>query len=423
MSKVRIALIGAGLRGQNYVDYALAHPDEMELVAIADPNLDRRDRLKQLHGVDERKCYDDWRELLAQPKLADAVLICTQDKMHYEPTMTALDAGYHVLLEKPMSPEPLECLEMGAKAEQSGLIFSICHVLRYTNFFRSVKRLLTEGRIGQLMSIQHNENVGYWHQAHSFVRGNWRNAEESSPMILAKSCHDMDILLWLAGADCTRLSSFGSLSYFKASNAPEGAPKRCTDGCPAADECLYYAPNVYLGDAESWMAAAISDDPSPEARLKALQEGPYGRCVYQCDNNVVDHQVVNMEFANEVTAVFTMSAFTQECSRTLKLMGTKGEIRASMEKNEIELIRFGDSYEPEKISLEMPGGYSGHGGGDYGLMSDFIGLVKSGAAAGDSLTSAAKSVQSHMMAFAAEASRLEKRVIGLDAFSNEYLRV
>ncbi|TFE24704.1 Gfo/Idh/MocA family protein [Cohnella luojiensis] len=416
MSKLKVALIGAGLRGQIYTDYALDHPEEMQLVAVADPNPDRRKKFQDRHGIAEELCFADWRELLAQPKLADAVFVCTQDKMHYEPTMQALDAGYHVLLEKPMSPDPRECIEMGEKAKSRGLIFSICHVLRYTNFFGTLKRLLDEGAIGRLMSIQHNENVAYWHQAHSFVRGNWRNSAESSPMILAKSCHDMDILLWLAGTDCVRLSSFGALSYFKAENAPQGAPKRCTDGCPVADTCLYYAPNVYLTEQDSWMAWAISDDPSYDARLKALQEGPYGRCVYHCDNDVVDHQVVNMEFANEVTAVFTMTAFTQDCTRTLKLMGTTGEIRGAMEKNEIEIIRFG-SDKPEIISLEVAGGHQGHGGGDGGLIRDFVNLAREGGKR-NGLTSASASVQSHLMAFAAEKARVERSVIDMKEYAS-----
>ncbi|MFC0392002.1 Gfo/Idh/MocA family protein [Paenibacillus mendelii] len=390
MSKVKVALIGAGLRGGGYTHYALKHPEMMQVVAVADPNDERRERMRSNHSIDPSRSFSGWHELLAQPKLADAVLICTQDRMHYEPTMRALDMGYHVLLEKPMSPDPQECMEMGEKARQCGLIFSICHVLRYTKFFGTIKRLLQEGAIGRLMSIQHNENVAYWHQVHSFVRGNWRNATESSPMIVAKSCHDMDILLWLAGEDCLRVSSFGALSYFKAENAPPGAPLRCTDGCPAADSCLYYAPDIYLGDNPGWVADAISDDPSPAARLKALQEGPYGRCVYHCDNDVVDHQVVNFEFEKDITATFTMTAFTKDCTRTLKLMGTEGEIRGAMEKNEIELIRF-DREAPEQITLEYPVGHAGHGGGDEGLIADFIQLISEGGKK-SGLTSAQNSV-------------------------------
>ncbi|WP_309121098.1 Gfo/Idh/MocA family oxidoreductase [Paenibacillus sp.] len=420
MSKARVALIGAGLRGQGYSEYALKYPEEMQVVAVADPNANRREKMRLDHGIDAAMCFADWRELLSRPKLADAVFVCTQDKMHYEPTMQALEAGYHVLLEKPMSPDPVECIAMGEKAKELGLVFSICHVLRYTPFFGTIKRLIDEGRIGRLLAIQHNENVGYWHQAHSFVRGNWRNSAESSPMILAKSCHDMDILLWLAGADCVSVSSAGSLSHFKAESAPEGAPERCTDGCPASETCLYYAPKVYLTEDPGWLGAAISDDPSYEARLRALREGPYGRCVYRCDNDVVDHQAVNLEFANEVTAAFTMTAFTNEVSRTIKLMGTAGEIRASMENDDIELIRFGAGAR-ERIPLDGAGAEGGHGGGDGGIVRDFVRLVRKGGK-GKGLTAAEDSVQSHLMAFAAERSRIHKEVVSMAAFRDRYHR-
>lgn len=417
MKKVRVALIGAGLRGVNYLDYALQHPHELEVVAVAEPVAERRNSFKEKHGIADDMCFEHWDEFFAVSKLAEAVLISTQDKQHFEPTMKALEAGYHVLLEKPMSPDARECMLMGEKASQMNRVFSICHVLRYTNFFSTIRELLQRGTIGQLMSIQHNENVGYWHQAHSFVRGNWRRKDESSPMILAKSCHDLDILLWLADAECVRVSSFGSLSHFKADQAPEGAPLRCLDGCPVSDECLYYAPKQYLTSDTNWPTSAISDDLSYEARYKALLEGPYGRCVYHCDNDVVDHQVVNMEFANSVTAAFTMSAFTRDVSRTLKLMGTKGEIRGAMEKNEIEIIHFG-SGKVERISFEDMGGHVGHGGGDMGLIKDFLRLVREDGKS-QGLTSAHHSVQSHLMAFAAEQSRMDGTSIRLQDFAQQ----
>lgn len=415
MKKITAILMGAGLRGAGaYASYALTHPEEVQFIAVAEPVRERREKFARDHGIPEEMCFSSWEELLEKPKLADAALVCMQDKMHFEPAMKALEKGYHILVEKPMSPDPLECIKMGELAREKQKVFSVCHVLRYTPFFSTLKKLLDEGRIGRLISIQHNENVAYWHQAHSFVRGNWRNTVESSPMILAKSCHDMDIILWLAGANCTKLSSFGSLTHFKKENAPEGAPLRCLDGCPAEKECIYYAPKQYLTEKTSWPVNAISNDLSLEGRTKALSEGPYGRCVYQCDNDVVDHQVVNMEFENEVTAAFTMCAFTKNGSRTLKLMGTKGEIRGAMEKRDIEVIDFATG-QIERIELEKP--TSGHGGGDAGLMQDFVRLVQSeGAEKG--LTSADLSVQSHVMAFAAEKSRLESAVIHI----GEYMR-
>ncbi len=415
MNKIKVAIIGAGGRGSVYASYALKYPLEMEVVAVAEPNPARRSSFQERYQLSDQASFPDWRDLLAMPKLADAILICTQDNMHFEPTMEALESGYHVLLEKPMSTDPDECIEMGRQAKKHNVVFSICHVLRYTSFFTTIKWLLDEGTIGELMTIQHNENVSYWHQAHSFVRGNWRKKAESSPMILAKSCHDLDAMLWLVGEDCEHVSSFGSLSHFKSENAPQGAAQRCLDGCAAADSCSYYAPKQYLTDKISWPTSAISDDLSYEGRLKALQEGPYGRCVYYCDNDVVDHQVVSLSFANGVTAAFTMSAFTYESNRTIKLMGTKGEIRGSMGKSEIEVIDFGTGNK-HTISLRIPdSGQTGHGGGDFALFGDFLKLVRQEGKQ-EGRTAAGNSVQGHLMAFAAERSRIEKRVVQLQEF-------
>ncbi|MBZ9686744.1 Gfo/Idh/MocA family oxidoreductase [Clostridium estertheticum] len=415
MKKITAVLIGAGNRGTGYGEYALDNPNEIQFIAVAEPLTDRRDKFKNEHGILEEACFVGWKELLEQPKMADAVLICTQDQMHFEPTMKALELGYHVLLEKPMSIEPGECIKMGEAAEKNGRVFSICHVLRYTNFFFTLKKILEEGKIGRLVSVQHNENVAHWHQAHSFVRGNWRNSKESSPMILQKCCHDMDILRWLIDAECKSVSSFGSLTYFKSENAPVGAPKRCLDGCLVAKECPYYGPKTYLTSNIGWPSSVISTDTSLEARTQALKEGPYGRCVYHCDNDVVDHQVVNMEFENEVTVAFTMCAFTAECSRTMKFMGTKGEIRGSMERNEIEIIDF---ITGNKNVIKLSNSASGHGGGDYGIMQDFVKLVQSDGKV-EGRTSAITSVQSHLLAFAAEKARVENRVINMRDFINE----
>jgi predicted dehydrogenase len=411
---ISLALIGAGQRGMDsYAAFALRHPDAVRFVAVADPNPERRDRFRRLHDVPIEHTFADWEALLDRPRLADGVLVCTQDRLHFAPTMAALAAGYHVMLEKPMSPDPVECIEIAAASDRLRRILLVCHVLRYTSFFATLKRLLDQGRIGRLIAIQHNENVAFWHYAHSYVRGNWRSSHQSSPMILAKSCHDMDILLWLAGADCVALSSFGSLTHFTPENAPAGAPDRCTDGCPAAEWCPYYAPSFYLGRIDGWPASVISDEATPEAVLDALRTGPYGRCVYRSDNDVVDHQVVNMEFANEVTATFTMCAFTDDVSRTIKLMGTDGEIRGVLaeNRNEIELRDF-RTRSHEVLTMPPEAGEEGHGGGDAGVMRAFIDLIRADDWQG-APTSASVSVQSHLMASAAETSRLEKRTVSM----------
>ncbi len=417
MKKISAVMIGAGERGiLVYGPYALQHPDEIQFVAVAEPDVQKRERFQKAHGIPEDMCFSCWEELLQKDKLADVAFICTQDRMHFEPTLKALQTGYHVLLEKPMAVTPEECIIMGDYSKKYSRILSICHVLRFTKFYNTIKKLLDEGRIGSLISIQHNENVGYWHQAHSYVRGNWRNSETSSPMILAKSCHDMDILAWLVGADCVKVSSFGSLTHFKAENAPQGAPERCLDGCPAEAECPYHVSRIYLTENTGWPTSAISVDTSYDGRIKALKEGPYGRCVYRCDNNVVDHQVVNLEFANEVTVAFTMCAFTNEVGRTMKLMGTKGEIKGHMENNELEIVDFLTG-KKEVISLNEKSDREGHGGGDTGIMGDFVRLVQLDGAA-EGLTSAAKSVQSHLMAFAAEESRLTGKIVDLEKYTD-----
>lgn len=405
MKQITAILLGAGQRGaEAYASYALDYPNELKFVGVAEPRKDRREEFAELHHIPEENVVETDLELLSRPKMADCVLICTQDQMHYEALKLAVDKGYHILCEKPISPVRSQLEEIGKIAEEYENVISICHVLRYSPFFRQIKKLLDEGAIGQLIDIQHIESVGYWHMAHSFVRGNWRNKELSSPMILQKCCHDMDILLWLTGSSCKRLSSFGSLTHFKEENAPEGAPKYCLDGCAYREECPYFVPRFYLEDLEEnggSFAKIVSINTDKKSVLDALKDGPYGRCVYHCDNNVVDHQVVNLEFENGVTASLTMCAFTNKCERIINLMGTKGQIRGNMEENEIILQDFA-SGNTTKIEVKIPKG--GHSGSDVAMMKEFVNLVATGGTA-KSVSAASESVESHLMALAAEESR------------------
>lgn len=405
MKQITAILLGAGQRGaEAYASYALDYPNELKFVGVAEPRKDRREEFAELHHIPEKNVVETDLELLSRPKMADCVLICTQDQMHYEALKLAADKGYHILCEKPISPVRSQLEEIGKIAEEYENVISICHVLRYSPFFRQIKKLLDGGAIGQLIDIQHIESVGYWHMAHSFVRGNWRNKELSSPMILQKCCHDMDILLWLTGSSCKRLSSFGSLTHFKEENAPEGAPKYCLDGCAHREECPYFAPRFYLEDLEEnggSFAKIVSINTDKKSVLDALKDGPYGRCVYHCDNNVVDHQVVNLEFENGVTASLTMCAFTNKCERIINLMGTKGQIRGNMEENEIILQDFA-SGNTTKIEVKIPKG--GHSGSDVAMMKEFVNLVATGGTA-KSVSAASESVESHLMALAAEESR------------------
>jgi predicted dehydrogenase len=410
---IKAALIGAGSRGMfAYASYALKNPREIQFIAVAEGNPERREKFAKDHHIPKEMQFSSWEELLAQPKLCEALLICTHDRMHYEPTMKAIEKGYKILLEKPMSPEPVESLEIAQKAEKYGSLISVCHVMRYSTYFRALKEIIDQKKIGDVISIQWNENVGFWHQAHSFVRGNWRNSIESSPMILQKCCHDMDMLQWLVDAECTKVSSFGSLTYFKEENAPKGSSDRCTT-CSVERECTYSALKMYLNEKDEWPSNVVSLEPTYEKRLKGLEEGPYGRCVYRCDNDVVDHQVVNLLFDNEVTVAFTMTAFTNEISRTFKIMGTKGEIRGDGFKNEIEIKYF--SGKVERITPEIVEG--GHDGSDTLIMEDFIKAVKE--SDNNSTTSAMISAKSHLIAFASEESRLTGKTIDMKEYISQ----
>ena len=405
MAPITAAVLGAGSRGINYSNYSLIAPGELKIVAVAEPRADRLAAFAEKFSVPADDRYTSWQALLDQPKLADVIFVCTLDEQHAAPAMKALEKGYHVLLEKPMSNREDECIAIEEAARKAGKALAVCHVLRYTAFYQTLKRLIDEGAVGEVTNITQIENVAYWHQAHSFVRGNWRDGQETSPMILAKCCHDLDILLWLTGKDCRKLHSFGSLRHFVPENAPEGAPARCLDGCPHADSCIYYAPKIYLTGKTTWPVDVITTDLTPEGITKALKEGPYGRCVYHCDNNVVDRQVVTMEMEGGALCSLTMTAFSQKNHRELKIQGTKGLIDANMDNNDVWLQTFGGAY--EKIEVDASD-TSGHGGGDYGLLRDFLKVLASG---GESLTSARKSLQSHLLCFAAERSRIEGKVI------------
>jgi len=407
MKPITALILGAGSRGSAYRAYAKAHPEELSIVAIAEPRRDRLELLADELNVPAEGRFESWQKLLECPRLADCAFICTLDDEHTAPAVKAMELGYHILLEKPMSNTEEECVKIAETAKRTERSLAVCHVLRYTPFYMTLKRLIDEGEIGEPVLINQIENVGYWHQAHSFVRGNWRSEEETSPMILQKSCHDMDIIIWLMGKNCLRVHSFGSLRHFRAENAPVGAPERCTDGCPHAEGCPYYAPKLYMDmSREGWPVDVITTDMSEAGRRKALEEGPYGRCVYRCDNDVVDRQTVNLEFEGGAVATFTMIGLSADFCRQLKIFGTEGQIEANMGTKEIVLHRFGE--ESRLIPVDMGTEASGHGGGDFGLVRDFLRVLREG---GESRTGAEVSLQSHLICFAAERSRKESIVV------------
>ena len=412
-NRIRIAIAGVGSRGKNAYGLELTYmKDRAVVTAVADTNEERLNLAGDMHGVPSSMRFHSAEEMLSLPKLADAVFICTQDRQHVPEALMALRKGYDVMLEKPISPSLEELQEITRVQRETGRRVVVCHVLRYTPFFQTIKKTIDSGKIGEVVSIQALENVRYWHQAHSFVRGNWRREDETSPMILAKCCHDLDYLVWLCGRKCERVSSYGSLMYFKPENAPEGAAMRCTQGCKAKDKCPYDAEKIYLTNRETgilhgnteWPVDVLAENPTEEKIRSAIENGPYGRCVFHCDNDVVDHQIVNMEMEGGAAITLTMSAFTSIGGRTVKVMGTLGDLWGDMHENRIKITRFGE--EPEIIDLgKEERDFAGHGGGDHLLVEEFVSLME-GAEPNDTVTTLETSVESHLVALVAERSRI-----------------
>jgi predicted dehydrogenase len=405
--KIKIAVVGAGNRGSIYGVLASIY-SEFEVVAVAEPIKARREKFAAIHKLEA--VFETWEDMLNSDISCDVVFVMTQDRQHFKPTMAALDKGFHVVVEKPLSPSYLECLQMVAKAKKSNRLLMLCYVLRYTPFFTKIKELINRKEIGDVRHISIDMNVAYWHQAHSFVRGNWGNAVASSPMILAKSCHDLDMFSFLLKKEPLKISSFGDRSYFKQENAPIGSSKRCLDGCEIEKHCVYSARKLYLGENTDWPVSTICDDLTYESRKLAIEHGPYGRCVYHCDNDVVEHQVVNILYEKGTTATLTMSGFTNDLTRNVRVLGTKGEITGDMNKHELYVTRFGESRERFPLTISKSGM---HAGGDDGMMKAVSNMIRNQHAIEldhyyDDL------IKSHYLAEQAERSRFTNRMIELD---------
>ena len=463
-------LIGAGNRGMYlYGNYALKFPDKLKFVAVAEPIQYRKEKFARLHDIPLKRTYNSWEEVLGEEKFADVAFVCTQDQMHVDPTLEALDKGYNVLLEKPMAHTLEGCFKIVKKVEDTNRILGIGHVLRYTDFFLEVKNTILKGLLGNIVNISHRENVSWYHMAHSFVRGNWRNVNLSSPMILAKCCHDLDLLFWMVGAKPKKINSFGGLKHFTSINAPKDSPDYCVEGCPIENTCLYYAPRIYIDIVpiiqileksnlfrfkilanlrkkhiklltilskpikilqglrywREWpveplyfgLPEEVIEDYSDETKMEILKTSPYGRCVYKCDNDVVDHQVVNIEFENNVTANLIMHGFSEREGRTLRIDGTKATLFGQFSDSGQEILLFDHFSGTEKVifTQKLSIGSSGHGGGDFALIDAFLETLLNKSKS-QPLTNAYETLESHLMAFAANESRLQAKVIDMQNF-------
>jgi hypothetical protein len=401
---VTVILIGAGHRGTIYADYAVKNPREMNIVAVADPNPFRIQKMANTHNILPAYWFNTWEDVFKKEKFADAVIIATPDQLHSAPCLKALEMGYDVLLEKPIAPTEKECRDILAKAKETGRIVGVCHVLRYTPYFRELKEILDANMIGEVISIQHLEPIEYIHMSHSYVRGNWRNSKVATPIILAKSSHDTDIMRWLVNDPSESVHCFGNLKWFKSTNAPAGSTERCTDGCAVEHICPYSALHIYYHDRKRLYVFDLPDDKRKWDKLimQGLKTTNYGRCVYRMDNDQPDHLTVNILFKNGVTAAFSMEAFVSYEGRRTRIMGSMGDIYGDMESFTLTTFRTG-----KKLTWSMK--TDAHGGGDHPLVKDWVQAVgqKNPALLSSSIE---VSVESHLMAFAAEKSRLGRTI-------------
>ncbi|MFX1482985.1 MAG: Gfo/Idh/MocA family protein [Promethearchaeota archaeon] len=414
MKPVEIIIAGAGDRGNVYASYAKVRPKRAKIVGVAEPRDFYREKMAKEFSIPDDDVFTDWKDMAKRDKFADAVIIATQDHMHRDPTVAFAKKDYHILLEKPMAPDEKECKDITKAVMSKDILFAVGHVLRYTKYTQKLKSIIDSGFIGEVMSIQHLEPVGYWHQAHSFVRGNWRNEKESSFMLLTKSCHDLDWIRYIIGKKCAAVSSFGSLTYFRPENKPDNAGTNCME-CAYEPQCPYSAKRIYLKlfdrGIRGWPVSVLTTELTKGGIIRAIRNGPYGRCVYDCDNDVVDHQVVNMEFEGGETASFTMTGFTKARQRETRIFGTRGELYGNGSKIQVYSFLTG-AKDIIDTSEDVPASLADHGGGDYELMDAFVTAV----AENDSsriLSGPEETLETHLMTFAAERSRKEGKTVTL----------
>ncbi len=423
--KVTAVLIGLGHRGRLYGQYALDHPDELEIVGLADPNADRLQRAADMFAVPADRCFRSAEDLTARPAFAEAAINCTMDRQHVASTLPLLEAGYHVLLEKPIAPNQNDLLELLAATRRSHRTLMICHVLRYAPFYAAIRERVQAGDIGELISISTSERVSYHHMAVGFVRGKWRRRADSNPMLLAKCCHDLDLICWMkSGIRPLRAASHGNLMYFRPDKAPPGSGERCLVDCQIEPTCPYSARKNYVEQGlwgfYAWESLEHIGDLSEEQKPESLRtDNPYGRCVWRCDNDVVDHQSVIVEFEDGCVATHAMIGGTPRPCRTMHLVGTQGEIEGTMEDGSFIIrhpdARAGHEYTEEQVNVRVSG--DGHGGGDFRLVGDFLAVLR-GESASLSTTTIEDSIYSHLIAYAADEGMREHHVVEIpDAWS------
>lgn len=401
-----VVIIGAGARGNRvFAELIATRPTGFRVHGVVEPNEARRDAFQLRHGIPDDRAFSTVAEFVNAPKTADLAFICTPDPTHYEICELVAGAGYDVLLEKPLATSLPDCLSLLELQQSLGNQIFVAHVLRYSPFFRAIKEVIDSGRLGVPRHIHLTENVGHWHYVHSYVRGNWRRADISAPILLTKSSHDLDILYWLKGRRVISIWSRGQLGYFTPENAPPAAAERCVD-CTLQEECTFSAPRFYLNERDEWPFDLIAPgSTSIDERRHALETGPYGLCVWGCDNDVCDHQTVALEFDDGATATFELQALTAENTRRITILFERAELRGELRTNQLKITHFtGRKDEVRREVIPLPPIIDSHGGGDYELLR-VLGEHLSAGRHREVMSSLSASLPSHILAFLAERSR------------------
>ncbi len=401
-----MVVLGAGGRGNVYSRYGKMFPGSVKVVGVADLIPFRRNQMTKNWNIPDERRFNDYRDCLNAGKLADIALVTLPDALHYDAVLKALDLGYDVLVEKPMAQSAKECLEMLAKQRETKRIVGVGHVLRYAPYYEAIKSAIDRGLLGELLCIQHAELVEKYHMSHSFVRGNWRNSKESTPMIVSKCCHDLDILRWFIGKPCKNVSAEGKLSFFVPANRPKGAPANCFAGCPHVDSCIFAAQKMYVRKGYMGHHLDLVRGEPEDVRIAKVKNSPYSRCVFACDNDVPDHYAATLEFEGGVTVAFSYEGLGTRGERVTRIMGTKGTIEGNGGEFRLTDLVTGRVWTWNMKVQEVVDRSHGHGGGDMRLFRDFLLAVDK---RDEKLltSSLAASVDSHVIGFACEKSRLE----------------
>ncbi len=426
---VTAIIVGAGHRALVYSELAITNPEMLKIVGVADPNPVRRKMCMERFGFAENMCFENAEELAKKGKLADAIINGTMDEVHIETSVPLLNLGYDMLLEKPFAVNEEEALTLKECAEKNNSKVMICHVLRYTPFYYSIKERIANGEIGEIINIQMTEHVSYHHLSTSYVRGKWANSKKChTTMLLAKCCHDIDLMMWfMSETKPTQIASFGSKYQFKPENAPKGAGNICMVDCPHVDSCVYSTKRLYIDHPDRWAFYVWDklehiENPTIEDKINLMKsDSPYARCIYKCDNDVVDHQSVLVNFESGATGTHNMVGGSAQSLRKIHIVGIKGEISGNFEESKFTVKKinpspdaFNEECDVEEVDLnitgDMVGAYGGHGGGDERLAADFVSFVR-GESTSLACTSIFDSMIGHLSVYKADESRTENLII------------